>query len=214
MFKTVIDPFGTIGYELEDPSNVHIKFLVSRASFPIKQFCKYVVDLNERKLQTSPDFIEDIDEYQAGIKKTKDPFVLVDTLFNIIHTMQCAVQPVLRKEDATHLETIIRRLFYVYVLAVVDMCFTMDGEESIIDDRWAVEKQVNLIANHIPQYPHLSNWVNDSIVDWEDALEQNLELKRNSNWQNLESTAWYMTSPTESSTLESLETYVSHGRGE
>ena len=214
MVNVVFNGFNRITYELQPPPYEIMQYILHEACRHIEDFCDYGLSLY------TGDSTVDMMRYTMGIRGVRDkminstsPFMLLNSISTVVSEMKLVMEALHKVWDIKNLIRSNRDLYYVYVVGFVDICITMDGGNTKIDQMCEVELQVNGITNHIKKYPHLLDWVETSIEDWEEGLEMCIALQKNQKYNGMISQVWYMLSPRKNSTLQSLTKYHEEGHG-
>jgi hypothetical protein len=138
-----------------------------------------------------------------------DPGVVVFTIPLIINWMMAIAESVDPDEIPVYFLTSTRSLYYIYVLGVIDMCCTMDGGSTVIDQDYNAEHQLYLIERVIENYPKLSAWLEVSLEDWKRGEIMSYRMRTQTS--GFEAMAWYLTSYHWRCKLHSLEIYHKEG---
>ena len=214
MVNRVLNRFNRITYELEPPPYEIMQYILHEACRHIEDFCNDTLSF-----YTSESPVDTM-RYTMGIRNARDkivnstsPFMLLNRISTVASEMKLVTEALHKVGDIKNLIRSNRDLYYVYVVGFVDICITMDGGNTKIDQVREVELQVKGITNHIKQYPHLLDWVETSIENWEEGLEMCISLQKNQKYNGMISQVWYMLSPRNNITLQSLTTYHQQGYG-
>jgi hypothetical protein len=215
MVKTVLGKDGITRYELEPPSTVNMQYLIAQAFLPIQEFCEDALALNlSNTVIDMEEEIEGIRKLQHKIIDATSPVLLIGSISATAHRMSGIANYCVESGTGTDLMTSARNLYLVLVIGFVDICCTMDGGSTIIDQMCDPEPQLNCISGCITQYPHLLDWVEMSIKDWKKGmwfashLSDDPKVRR-----SMVSEVWYMTSPSRECTLQWPEIYLKEGHG-
>jgi len=191
-------------YQLESPYTTSMRYLKAQATFQIQQFCNHVLarsmsdpiidmenmdriheiqgKITDTGILNAIDTMETIDRIQSILDAITDEHSVFNVVCEIMHATE-VMKSIAESVDAGELGPTLlrntRNLFFVYVIGVVDVSYTRDHGRSIIDERFDAEPLVKSIANHMGQMPHLLDWVQRSIGDWTEGMEQDLDMWRN-----------------------------------
>jgi hypothetical protein len=214
MVKTVLGEDGITRYELGPPSNVNMQYLIAQAFLPIQEFCEDALALNlSNPVIDMEDEIEGIRKLQHKIIDATSPVLLLGSISATAHRMSCIANYCVESGTGTDLMRSARTLYLVLVIGFVDICCTMDGGSTIIDQMCDPEPQLNCISEGITQYPHLLDWVEMSIEDWQQGMWFESNLSDHPKVRGMVSEVWYMTSPSRECTLQWPEIYLEEGHG-
>ena len=214
MVTSTFCKFGRVTYKLQPPPYEIIRYILHEACRHVEYFCDGALALYTSESPT------DMVRYTMGIRNVRDKMINSTTLFTLLNSISTVVSEMKLVTEALHkvgdIKNLIRSnrdLYYVYVVGFVDICITMDGGNTKIDQMCEVELQVKGITNRIKQYPHMLNWVETSIEDWDEGLEMCIAIQQNPKYNGMISQVWYMLSPRKNSTLQSLTKYHEEGHG-
>ena len=200
-------------YKLVPPSRANTQYLLNEAKIQINKFLMDATALSKVNNEVEQDDIDHIHELQQKMLHTAesdtDPGVVVFTIPAIINWMMAIAESVDPDEIPVDFLTSTRSLYYIYVLGVIDMCCTMDGGNTVIDQDYNAEHQLYLIERVIENYPKLSAWLEVSLEDWKRGEIMSYRMRTQTG--GFESMAWYLTSYHWRCKLHSLEIYHKEG---
>jgi hypothetical protein len=200
-------------YKLVPPSRANTQYLLNEAKIQINKFLMDASALSEVNNEVEQDDIDHIHELQQKMLHTAesdtDPGVVVFTIPAIINWMMAIAESVDPDEIPVYFLTSTRSLYYIYVLGVIDMCCTMDGGSTVIDQDYNAEHQLYLIERVIENYPKLSAWLEVSLEDWKRGEIMSYRMRTQTS--GFEAMAWYLTSYHWRCKLHSLEIYHKEG---
>ena len=210
--------YDRILYKLSEPSDVNSQYLLRGACIEIKELIAGALTLCKRSGEVDMDYMNIIERVRRLLKKMldeavidTDPRVIVCRIPGILNNLMAIAHSVDEEELPPHFLASARNLYHTYVLGVVDICCTMDGGSTVIDQNYNVEPQLYHMARRIDKYPHLLDWVQQSTQDWERGRLMDSRLRFDRRCIGFESKVWYLTSPTRGSPLHFLDTYHKHG---
>jgi hypothetical protein len=200
-------------YKLVPPSRANTQYLLNEAKIQINKFLMDASALSKVNNEVEQDDIDHIHELQQKMLHTAesdtDPGVVVFTIPAIINWMMAIAESVDPDEIPVYFLTSTRSLYYIYVLGVIDMCCTMDGGSTVIDQDYNAEHQLYLIERVIENYPKLSAWLEVSLEDWKRGEIMSYRMRTQTS--GFEAMAWYLTSYHWRCKLHSLEIYHKEG---
>ena len=220
--------YDRILYTLSEPSHVNSKYLLREACIQINEFIAYALELGNRsgEVDTALELsnrsgevdMDIINNIRRLLQKmldaaaiNSDPRVVLCSIPGILNWMKALAWCFDGEELPPSLSSSTRLLYYVYVLGVVDVCCTMDGGNTKIDQNYNVEPQLYLIDILLKEYPHLLDWVRQSTQDWEEGEEMSYIRKTDPKYSGFESEVWYLTSPRRGSPLHRIDKYHKDG---
>ena len=200
-------------YKLVPPSRANTQYLLNEAKIQINKFLMDAIALSKVNNEVEQDDIDHIHELQQKMLHTAesdtDPGVVVFAIPLIINWMMAIAESVDPDEIPVDFLTSTRSLYYIYVLGVIDMCCTMDGGSTVIDQDYNAEHQLYLIERVIEDYPKLSAWLEVSLEDWKRGEIMSYRMRTQTS--GFEAMAWYLTSYHWRCKLHSLEIYHKEG---
>jgi hypothetical protein len=218
MVKRVIGKDGT--YALEQPSTVNLYFLVVTATCAVEDFCKNA--LNPEQGGRIPDVpsIDKLGNMKWKMLHASKSFELLDLIRKTTIYM-CEIADECKRNGGSQrrvdsMMTVAEELYKVFVLGFADICCTMDGGDTLIDQGLRRFDQIGLPCTEkaIAKYPHLSDWVKlCNCEKWEEGMDASTLLLKNPIRQSILQEVWFMTSPSRSSTMQPLEVYKKYGHG-
>jgi hypothetical protein len=178
-------------YTLDQPSTRHMNYLKDSAIVALKQFCKEARDPKFDSPPLCEDDVAEMEDMGKQIKMEPDPLELLDLIRGAVKRYEIYIDPD-GGERTRHLMGSIAMIYYVFALGFVDMCCTMNGGHSIIDDTTTAAPQVVCINEDVSKYPRLVGWMKKNGDDWMDALEtiDNIHAYRD---YNMKATVFFMT---------------------
>jgi hypothetical protein len=216
MVKRVIGKDGT--YALEQTSQANLYFLVVTATCEVENFCKLAV---------SPDFpgampdlpsIDTLGNLRWKMLRASKSFELLDLVRHTTIYM-CEIANKCNRDGGSqcrvdYMMTVAGELYKVFVLGFADICCTMDGGDTLIDQGLRRFDQIGFPSTEkaISKYPHLSDWVKlCNGENWKRGMDANALVLKNPIRQSILQEVWFMTSPSRESTIQPLEVYQKHG---
>jgi hypothetical protein len=211
---------GNTSYELEKPSTLNLYFLIVKAIRVIEKFCETAV--NPELPGAMPDIasIDVLRDKKSLIVAASNSLTLLGIIRSATTHMRqivdtCKRLGVRRECDRVACMMLdVPLLYKVFVLGFADICCTMDGGDTLINQEFILLDQNDwpCMYKAISKYPHLSDWVKLCNGEkWENGMDANKLLLENPIRQSILQEVWFMTSPNRSSTMQPLELYEERG---
>jgi hypothetical protein len=207
----ILHGFRYTTYKLGPPGEVNTQYLLRKASIEIDEFIAGVLELSESDHDMVVFFVKNtkrlLQKMLHEAESHTDPRKVVCNIPSILANMALIAESVSPEKIPVCFLTSTRNLYNIYVLGIVDMCCTMDGGSTVINQNYNVEPQIYLIDRHIQHYPKLLDWVHKSTEDWEEGELMSFQLRDHPKCRSLECQIWYLTSPDIRCQLHDLKTY-------